>query len=629
MSSDSYHVADEVQSRSFEWALLRRLLLLLLPYKKAVGFSIFLLLIASCLSNASPLLMMHAVDKYINAPVGDDPALIKETISGLLNMTLMLAGIVFLEALIRCVQLLIVTWVGQRTMYEMRMALFRHIQELPLSFLDRNPVGRLMSRVTSDVDKIQQSIVMGVVQGLSGMLTIIAVLIFMFYVNWELAAISLLPLPFIFITSWIFRKYASQSFLEIRRKIAGISAFMQETMGGIHLVQLLDRQRAVFGEYDQRNASHRDEWLTQVRNFALYFPAIEFFSGLSAALILLYVGNQVLGLGSEVTGIASFGTLVGYVYWTERLYVPIRGLADRYNTLLEALASSERVFELMDTEPEIVDPPVPVEPHKLRGEVQFDRVWFSYGVGAGSVLAESEHPDAEAEDGSRWVLRDVSFTIAPGERVAVVGHTGAGKTTLINMLGRFYDPQRGVVRIDGVDVREYRQHAMRQHIGIVLQNVFLFNDTVENNIRLGDASLSEAWVRECAEQVHAAPFIERLQGGYNYRVGERGANLSSGQRQLIAFARTLAHQPEILVLDEATSNIDTETEALIQDAMQTLMRGRTSLVIAHRLSTIRNADRILVMHHGEIRESGTHDELLQHGGLYKTLYKLQFSGLDG
>jgi ATP-binding cassette subfamily B multidrug efflux pump len=628
MSADSYHVADEVQSRAFNWDLMRRLLLLLLPYKKLMGVSIILLIIASCLSNASPLLMMHAVDKYINAPASDDPAQKAEIISGLLNMTLLLSLIIFLEAIIRSVQLIIVTWVGQRTMFEMRMDLFRHLQELPLSFLDRNPVGRLMSRVTSDVDKIQQSIVMGVVQGLSGMLTIIAVLIFMFYVNWQLAAIALLPLPFIFLTSWVFRKFASKSFLEIRRKIAGISAFMQETMGGIHLVQILDRQRAVFADYDRKNADHRDEWLMQVRNFAIYFPAIEFFSGLSTALILLYVGNQVLGLGSEVTGIASFGTLVGYVYWTERLYVPIRGLADRYNTLLEALASSERVFELMDTRPEIVDPPVPVAPEKLRGEVQFDRVWFSYGVGAGSVLAESEHPDAEAEDGSRWVLRDVNFTIAPGERVAVVGHTGAGKTTLINMLGRFYDPQRGVVRIDGVDVRDYAQNAMRQHIGIVLQNVFLFNDSVENNIRLGDASLSLDWVRECAEKVHAAPFIGRLPGGYDYRVGERGANLSSGQRQLIAFARTLAHQPEILVLDEATSNIDTETEALIQDAMLTLMQGRTSLVIAHRLSTIRNADRILVMHHGEVRESGSHDELLRQGGLYKTLYELQFSGLD-
>lgn len=628
MSSDSYHVADEVQSRSFEWSLLRRLLLLLRPYKRQMWVSLFLLLVASCLSNASPLLMMHAVDTYINAPGSDDPDKVAGIISGLLNTTLLLAGIVFLEAIVRSIQLLIVTWVGQRTMFEMRMDLFRHIQELPLSFLDRNPVGRLMSRVTSDVDKIQQSIVMGVVQGLSGTLTIIAVLIFMFYVNWQLAAIALLPLPFIFLTSWVFRKFASKSFLEIRRKIAGISAFMQETMGGIHLVQILDRQRAVFAEYDRKNADHRDEWLTQVRNFAVYFPAIEFFSGLSTALILLYVGTQVLGMGSEVTGLASFGTLVGYVYWTERLYVPIRGLADRYNMLLEALASSERVFELMDTAPDIVDPAAPVQPSRLRGEVQFDRVWFSYGTGAGSVLAETEHPDAEAEDGSRWVLRDVSFTIAPGERVAVVGHTGAGKTTLINMLGRFYDPQRGVVRIDGVDVRDYAQNAMRQHIGIVLQNVFLFNDTVENNIRLGDATLSQEWVRECADKVHAATFIERLPGGYDYRVGERGANLSSGQRQLIAFARTLAHQPEILVLDEATSNIDTETEALIQDAMKTLMQGRTSLVIAHRLSTIRTADRILVMHHGEIRESGTHEELLRHGGLYKTLYELQFSGLD-
>ena len=625
MSADSYHVADEARVDSLEWGLLRRLLRLLLPHKRWMGVAIFLLLIASCLSNASPLIMMYAVDTYINAPKADDPAAISATISGLMQMTFLLAAIVFGEAIIRSVQLMLVTWVGQRTMYEMRMELFRHIQDLPLSFLDRNPVGRLMSRVTSDVDKIQQSIVMGIVQGLSGMLTIVAVLIFMFYVNWQLAFVALLPLPFIFLTSWIFRKFASQSFLEIRRKIATISAYMQETMGGIHLVQILDRQSAVFQEYETRNADHRDEWLRQVRNFAFYFPAIEFFSGLSTALILLYVGLQVLGTGAEVTGLASFGTLVGYVYWTERLYVPIRGLADRYNMLLEALASSERVFELMDTPSDITDKPTALDPAALRGEVEFDGVWFSYGTASsGSVLAESEHPDAEAEDGSRWVLRDVSFRVAPGERVAIVGHTGAGKTTIINMLGRFYDPQRGAVRIDGVDVRDYQQEKMRQHIGIVLQSVFLFNASIADNIRLGNADMSIDWVRECAERVHAAKFIERMPGGYDYKVGERGANLSAGQRQLIAFARTLAHGPEILVLDEATSNIDTETEALIQDAMQTLMNGRTSIVIAHRLSTIIEADVIHVLHQGRLHAHGTHAELMQSSAYYRELTALAF-----
>lgn len=625
MSADAYHVADEVQTRSFEWALMRRLLAMLRPYRRSLVASLLLLIAASCLSNASPLLMMYAVDHYINVPA-DQAQDLDATVSGLYSITLMIAGIVLLETIIRCAQLLIVTWIGQRTMFEMRMDLFRHIQQLPLSFLDRNPVGRLMSRVTSDVDKIQQTIVMGVVQGLSGMFTIIAVLGFMFYVNWQLACIALIPLPLIFVTSWIFRHFARTSFLEIRRKIAGISAYMQETMGGVHIIQLLNQQPTVFHEYAGRNASHRDEWLRQVRNFAVYFPAIEFFSGLSTVLILLYVGREVLAAGSEVSGVASFGVMVGYVFWTERLYVPIRGLADRYNMLLEALASSERVFELMDTQPDIVDQPGAIDPAALRGEVSFENVSFTYG-GSGRMLAESAHPEA-SEGQTPWVLRDVSFTVAPGERVAIVGHTGAGKTTIINMLARFYDPQRGVIRIDGRDVRDYAQDRLRQHIGIVLQNVFLFNASIEENIRLGDKSMSDEWVRECAARVHAASFIERMPGGYAYKVGERGANLSTGQRQLIAFARTLAHGPEILVLDEATSNIDTETEALIQDAMATLMQGRTSLVIAHRLSTIRNADRILVMHHGEIRETGTHDELLQQGGLYKTLYELQFSGLE-
>jgi ATP-binding cassette subfamily B multidrug efflux pump len=627
MSAESYHASDEVQARSLEWPLARRLLAMLAPYRAWMAISLALLIVASCLSNAAPLLIMHAVDKYIDAPEAHLPEHIDATIAGLLNATLMLALIVLLEAIVRAAQLLVVSWVGQRAMYEMRMGLFNHMQQLSLSFMDRNPVGRLMSRVTSDVDKIQQSIVLSVVQGLSGIFTITAVLGFMFYVNWRLACVALLPLPFIFMTSWVFRRVARSSFLEIRKKIAVISAFMQETMGGIHLVQILQRQHAVYEQYKDRNAVHRDEWLRQVRNFAVYFPAIEFFSSLSTALILLYIGHQLFDAAPGVTGTASFGTLVGYVFWTERLYVPIRGLADRYNMLLEAFASSERVFELLDTEPEVRDAEQPVPPARLRGEVAFDHVWFSYGANP-SVLSEAAAPMETGEEASRWVLRDVNFHVKPGERVAIVGHTGAGKTTIINLLGRFYDPQQGAVRIDGVDVRDYAQDELRQHIGIVLQNVFLFNASIEDNIRLGNESLTMERVRECAEQVHAAGFIERLPGGYGYKVGERGVNLSAGQRQLVAFARTLAHNPEILVLDEATSNIDTETEALIQDAMQTLMRGRTSIVIAHRLSTIRTADRILVMHHGEIRESGTHEELLRHGGLYKTLHELQFSGLD-
>jgi ATP-binding cassette subfamily B protein len=628
--SESYHLRDEVQTRSFDKTLLNRLLTYLRPHRKWVIVSTLLLLAAACMSNLAPLLMMHAIDTYMNVSGDRGAEAIREDYAGLMRTTALLAGIIFLEAVVRFVQLLIVTWIGQRTMFEMRMGLFDHLQRLSLSFLDRNPVGRLMSRVTSDVDKIQESIVTAIVQVFSGLFTITVVLIFMFWTNWQLALVALVPLPLIFGASWVFRQFAQKSFLEIRRKVADIGAYMQESIGGIHVIQIFGQEGPSYARHDYLNAEHRNEWLRQVRNFAVYFPAVEFFSALSTALIIWYCGTQILNLGEEISRIGSVGLLVGYVYWAERLFIPIRALADRYNLLLEAMASSERVFELLDTRPEIVDSPDALAPDSIEGRVEFEKVWFAYnkpGEDGGRLLSEREDHAFGAQE-EQWVLRDVSFSVAPGERVAIVGHTGAGKSTIINLISRFYEPQRGVIRIGGRDVRDYAQEPLRRHIGIVLQNVFLFNSSIEDNIRLADPGMDAEWVRECARRANADKFIQRLPGGYNYVVGERGANLSTGQRQLLAFARTLAHNPEILILDEATSSIDTETESLIQGAMETLMAGRTSIVIAHRLSTIRTADRILVMHHGEIREVGTHDELLAQGGLYSTLYELQFAGLQ-
>lgn len=606
--SGAYHFEDEVQQRSYDRDLMRRLLGYVRPYRGSVVMATVLLLVVSCLSNFIPLILMWSVDTYMETMTGAAEAM-EANIAGLMRMTYIVVALVFAEGILRYAQLIIVVIVGQRTMLSMRMDLFDHLQGLSLGFLDRNPVGRLMSRVTNDVDKIQQTIVTAVVQVMSGMFTILVILCFMFYFNWKLALVALVPVPIILYASFLFRNRAQHSFLEIRRKIADLSAFMQESITGIRVVQLFGREEERQGRFAERNAGHRDEWLRQIRNFAVYFPVVEFLSDLSLALILLYTGAHMLSLGEEITQVASVGTFVGYVFWSQRLYMPIRALADRYNLLLEAMASSERVFQLLDTPADITDAHDARAASALNGRVTFDNVWFAY---------EQEN----------WVIRDLSVDIAPGERVAIVGHTGAGKSTFINLVTRFYEVQRGAVRVDDVDVRAYAQATLRRHIGIVLQDVFLFTGSIEDNIRLGDDTMTDEWIRECAEAVNAASFIERLPGAYQYNVGERGRNLSTGQRQLVAFARTLAHNPSILVLDEATSSIDTETERLIQDAMETLMKGRTSIVIAHRLSTIQDADRILVMHHGELREQGAHDELIARGGLYHTLYELQFSGLE-
>ena len=621
--SDGYHIGDEVQAKAFDARLMRRLLTYLKPYRWLLGGATVLLLGATVLSTLAPLLTMHAIDWYIDDPertermaalaegeasgVELDPALseqIEADKAGLRWLVLLIAGIFAGEALLRYGQLLTVAYVGQRTMFAMRMQIFGHLQRMSLRYLDKNPVGRLMTRVTSDVENIQQTIVTGLVQVFSDLFTIFVILGFMFWLNWQLALVALSTAPLVFLASYIFKRFARRSYLEIRRKIARLNAYMQENVTGMSVVQVFSREDTNFGEYDGRNRDHRNEWFRQVRNYAAYFPTVDALGSLSIALILLVGGYQILHGG--VLGVtASFGMLYAFIQWAERMFQPVRALADKYNLLQEAMASSERIFQLLDTPEEIQDGEGAIIPNNLQGRVEFQDVWFAY-----------ETP--------QWVLKDVSLTIEPGERLAIVGHTGAGKTTLAALLSRFYDIQHGRVLVDGVDVRDYQQSALRKNIGVVLQDVFLFSGTIRENIALGNGDMSEDWMRACAQYVNAAPFIERLPGGYDYDVGERGCNLSTGQRQLIAFARTLAHNPRIIVLDEATSSVDTETEMLIQDAIHKLMDDRTSIVIAHRLSTVQHADRIAVMHHGQLKEIGAHQELLARRGLYYTLYQLQY-----
>lgn len=622
--SSGYHYEDEAQQRAYDARLMRRLMGYVKPYRGWFAAAVLLLFVASVVGNLVPLIMMRAIDSTVNNPArlelssaiadspAPDPASVAELDrlktadrSRLLWLMALIGGLTFGEAALRYVQMVIVAWIGQRTMFEMRMRIFDHLQRMSLRFLDRNPVGRLMTRVTNDVEKVQATIVAGVEQTISDLFTIVVVVGFMLWTSWQITGIVLSTIPFVFIAGMVFRKYARRSFLEVRRKVARLNAFVQENISGIRVVQIFRQELRRFEQFRRLNAEHRDEWFRQIRNFSIYFPVIDFLGTLALALVILYHGWHVIGLQRTGQGAVQIGLFFAYLQWAERLYGPIRALTDRYNVLLEAMAASERIFTLLDTPEDIPNKPNAIRPLQFTGAIEFRDVWFGY-------------------DPDRPVLKGINLTIEPGERIAIVGHTGAGKTTFINLLSRFYDIQRGSILIDGVDIREYDRTELRKRIGVVLQDVFLFSGSISRNIGLGNENIDEATIQRCAAHVNAASFIEALPGGYDYDVGERGCNLSTGQRQLIAFARALAYNPDILVLDEATSSIDTATEALIQDAILKLMDERTSIVIAHRLSTVQHADRIVVMHHGEIREAGTHQELLAHRGLYYTLYRLQY-----
>jgi ATP-binding cassette subfamily B protein len=617
--SGEYHIEDEVQEKAIELHIVRRLLRYVRPHRRAMVVATVLLLAATAVSTVIPMLDMYVIDHYINdpartgahadghvtIPANPDPAIAAKDRAGLGRLIGFMALLMAAEMAIRYLQTLIVTFVGQKTMLDMRMQIFAHLQRLSLRFHDRNPVGRLMTRVTNDVENIQDTIVGGLVQIIGDVATIFFVLAVMLWMNWKLALITLSTVPPVFVASYIFQRYARVSYLEIRRKIASVNAHMQETITGMAVVQIFGHEDRSFEKYRESNADHRDEWFRTIHYFAVYWPVVDGLGALAIALIVLFGGRQILTQADMAMGVASIGMLNAYVQWADRMFGPIRALADRYNMIQAAMASSERVFTILDTPEDIVNKPGAISADGIQGRVEFKNVWFAY------------EPDV-------WVLKDVSFTIEPGERVAIVGHTGAGKSTLSSLLSRFYDVQRGSITVDGVDVRDYDKDSLRRNIGMVLQDVFLFSGSVDHNIRLGNEELSGEWVRECADYVNAARFIERLPEQYQYDVGERGGNISTGQRQLLAFARTLAHRPKILVLDEATSSVDTETEALIQDAIAKLMQGRTAIVVAHRLSTVQHADRIVVMHHGQIREIGTHQELLARRGIYHTLYQLQY-----
>ncbi len=585
---------DPVAPQSYDWALLRRLLRYLRPHLASAVWALLLIVAMSGFDLVPPYLTKVAIDRYIAR--GDA--------AGLGRVAALYLLVLALAWLVRYLQNQIMQMTGQRIMQDMRREIYAHLQRLQVGYFDRNPVGRLMTRVTTDVDAVNELFTSGVVTVFGDLFALVGIMFVMLGLSWRLALVTFAVIPLFFLlTNW-FRKGARSSFRETRRWVARINAFLQENLTGMMVVQLFRREEKNRQAFAAINRSHADANLRAIFYYAVFYPAIDVLAALAIALILIRGGGLVLGGGLTI------GVLVAFVQYSERFWRPISDLSEKFNVLQSAMAASERIFGLLDTPVLVGAPAAPRQPVAVSGEVRFERVWFSYA-------------SAPQGDGGEWVLRDIDFAVEPGRSVALVGATGAGKTSIISLLTRFYDVQRGSVRLDGIDVREWDPRVLRAATALVLQDVHLFSGTIASNIRLGSAIPFER-VRAAAEAVRAHRFIEALPNGYDTEVRERGASLSVGQKQLLSFARALAHDPRVLILDEATSSVDTETEQLIQEALRVLLRGRTAIVIAHRLSTIQHVDEILVLHKGRIRERGSHQELLARRGIYWTLYQLQY-----
>ncbi len=596
---------DPVAPRTYDWDLFKRLLGYLRPYLGAAAAALALIVVMAGLDLVGPWLTKVAIDRHI-AP-GDARGLAR--VAGLYFLALGAAWGV------RFAQLYIMQMTGQRIMQDVRRQLFRHLQRLHVGHFDRNPVGRLMTRVTTDVDAINELFTSGIVTVFGDLFALFGIMGVMLALDWRLALVTFSVIPLFFVVTNWFRRGARQAFRETRKWVARINAFLQENLSGMGVVQLFRREERNCAAFAAVNHKHYEANLQAIFYYAVFYPAIEFLAVLAVALILLYGGGQVL------VGGVTLGVLVAFIQYSERFWRPISDLSEKFNILQAAMAAAERIFGLLDTDVQVASPTGAHTASATEGRVAFEGVWFSYAAAA--AMGTPGAPEEKPDDDSSWVLRDIDFVVEPGRSVALVGPTGAGKTTIVNLLMRFYDVQRGRVTLDGVDARDYDLRALRSSSALVLQDVHLASGTIASNIRLG-SDISDERVRAAAEAVHAHRFIESLPDGFDTEVRERGATLSVGQKQLLSFARALAHDPRVLILDEATSSVDTETEQLIQAALKVLFRGRTAIVIAHRLSTVQNVDQILVMHKGRIREEGTHQELLAKRGMYWTLYQLQY-----
>jgi ATP-binding cassette subfamily B protein len=603
--ADSFH-EEEVLGKAYDARLMRRLLAYLRPYWLVVILALAAIVLYGVFQAAPPYFIKLLVDRYLDPVSGAKaPAIFSRILSpdprtGIVQIALLLfLPTALVTFILEFAQAFTMQLVGQRVMYDLRKELFAHLQRLHLSFFDRNPVGRLVTRVTTDVDVLNELFASGLVAIFGDIFSLVSIMVVMLSINWKLALLTFSVLPFIGLVTALFRNAVRESYRRIRTAIARINAYLQEHISGMMVIQLFNREERSFEEFDKVNRDHMEAYKDSILAYGLFYPTVEFLGVLAVAIILYRGGAMAL------TGALTVGTAIAFIQYSQRFFRPIQDLSDKYNILQAAMASAERIFKLLDTPVAIADPAAPTPVENPQSRVEFRNVSFAY------------------RDGHR-VIENVSFTIEPGETVAVVGHTGAGKTTLTNLLLRFYDVEGGQILYDGVDIREMRLHDLRRNFGMVLQDPFLFTGTIAGNIRMGSHGISDLKLRESARQVNILDFIETLPGGFNEPVRERGATLSVGQKQLLSFARALAHNPRLLILDEATSSVDPETEALIRDALRRMLENRTSLVIAHRLSTIQNASKIVVMHKGRVRETGTHQELLLQRGLYYKLYELQY-----
>ena len=616
---------EEVLGKAYDSRLMKRLLTYLGPYRLEVTVALIAIVLKAGADVLGPYLTKVAIDKYLanrtEAHSLLDRFLSNQPMVGIAQIAAMYLGLLLLSFLFEFTQTYIMQWTGQKVMFDLRAQIFRHLQRLHVAFYDRNPVGRLVTRVTSDVDALNEMFTAGVVSIFEDVFVLAGIVVIMLNMSWRLALITFAVLPIIFFATSLFRKAVRESYRRIRIAIARINAYLQEHITGIVVLQLFNREKKSYEQFEKINRTHMDAYKDAILAHAIYYPVVEVLSAIAIASVIWFGGNQV------IRNTVSLGVLVAFMQYAQRFFRPIQDLSEKYNILQSAMASSERIFKLLDTPAEIVTPQTARVPDGP-GRIEFDHVWFAYRTLAqaaeeaarqGEKLAQSA-----TEEGYDWVLRDVSFTIDPGDTVAFVGHTGAGKTTIISLLLRFYDVQRGAIRIDGVDIRDMDLADLRRRYGVVLQDPFLFSGTVADNIRLGSRWITDSSIEDAAEQVNVADFIRALPGGFSEEVKERGSTLSTGQKQLISFARALAHNPKILILDEATSSVDTETEFRVRDALTRMVAGRTSIMIAHRLSTVQRANKIIVMHKGKVREIGTHQQLLANRGIYWKLYQLQY-----